>query len=449
VTRGPTRHPAAPGGGSLRSRPLVLLYAATFLFYLSFQVLLPVLPLYTTSLGGRESQIGLVIGVFAFAAMLLRPVAGELADRVGRYPLVVAGSLLFAAASAAYPTLGRTVTALLVVRFVHGMGMGLGPTAGTAMTADLAPPERRGAALGVYGMAGNASLAIGPYLGGELLERTGFGPVFALSATLGLASVLVATRLPETRPAEPARAPAGPPAAEARAATARLTEAGSATATGARATRASAATARLTEAPAATARLTGARAAVARLTGLFSAGALYPALLVLGLFVPYGALAAFLPLFAHQQRLGNPGLFFTAIALAAMAVRGGAGHLADRFGRRLVAAPALALVAAGLGLLAGAESAPRLLASAVLFGVGFGAAQPAILAMAADRVPPAERGRAMGTIFTAWELGILGGATLLGLVTDRFGYVATWLLAAAIAGLCALGAARRITRLRG
>ena len=75
-----------------------------------------------------------------------------------------------------------------------------------------------------------------------------------------------------------------------------------------------------------------------------------------------------------------------------------------------------------------------------LYGVGFGAGQPALLAMTADRVPPGERGRAMGTLYTAWELGISGGSIVLGLCATRLGYTATWWIAAAIAGMGALAA---------
>jgi MFS family permease len=114
-----------------------------------------------------------------------------------------------------------------------------------------------------------------------------------------------------------------------------------------------------------------------------------------------------------------------------------------------VTAPGLALAAVALLLLAGAGSMAWLVASAMLFGVGFGAAQPAILAMAADRVPPAERGRAVGTVYTALELGISSGAVLFGLWVARWGYRSMWLAAAASAGIGACAAARHIGRHRG
>jgi MFS family permease len=89
------------------------------------------------------------------------------------------------------------------------------------------------------------------------------------------------------------------------------------------------------------------------------------------------------------------------------------------------------------------------LGAAGLYGVGFGAGQPALLAMTGDRVPPAERGRAMGTLYTAWELGIFGGSVLLGFCATRLGYETTWWTAAAIAGIGAIAALCPGSRLRG
>jgi MFS family permease len=96
-----------------------------------------------------------------------------------------------------------------------------------------------------------------------------------------------------------------------------------------------------------------------------------------------------------------------------------------------------------------ATSVAGLLGAALLYGVGYGAAQPALMAMTADRVPPEERGRAMGTFYTAWELGISGGSILLGMAATRFGYPVMWWTAAAVTWLGAVAATRHITRLRG
>jgi MFS family permease len=390
-------------------RPFVVLWLATLLFYLGFQLLLPVMPLYATELGAREAHVGLIIGIFALAAMVLRPIAGDLADRVGRRPLVLLGAAIFLLAPLGYAVV-RTVPGLLLLRFFHGTGMGVGPTAATVIATDLTPPERRGAAMGAYGLASAVALAVGPYLGAALVRRAGFTTTFLVATVIELGALLLAWTLPETRPV-----------------------AGS-TATGAPAPGAS----------------TPPRGALGRFwRRWFSSAAVFPSGLVLALYVSYGGLATLLPLFAERRQLGNPGLFYTVFALVSLVVRSPAGRLSDRLGRRAVVAPALLLAAVGLVLLGLAASAEMFLASAAVYGVGFGAGQPALLAMTADRVPPAERGRAMGTLYTAWELGIFGGSILLGLSATRLGYEETWWIAAAIAAVGAAAALRPGGRPRG
>jgi len=123
------------------------LWASAFAFFFAFYLLLPTLPLYARTLGIPESQIGLIIGFFALSSMAMKPWAGWAADRFGRRPLLVAGALLFLASALLYGW-SRTVGALLLIRVVHGAGMGLFPTSSSAIVADMAPPGRRGEAMG-------------------------------------------------------------------------------------------------------------------------------------------------------------------------------------------------------------------------------------------------------------------------------------------------------------
>jgi len=60
---------------SLATRPFVLVCLATGCFYLSFYLILPVMPLYMAGLGGTSNQIGLIIALFAFVAICMRPLA--------------------------------------------------------------------------------------------------------------------------------------------------------------------------------------------------------------------------------------------------------------------------------------------------------------------------------------------------------------------------------------
>ncbi len=374
--------------------PFVGLCLSVFLFYVSFHLLLPLIPLYAVSLGLREAHVGLLHGFFAFSAMCWRPLAGHWADRIGRRPLVVLGPVIFALSSLGYSAAAGAAS-LLALRFFHGIGMGFGPTAGSVVVADVAPPDRRGEAMAIFGLTTTTGLIFGPYLGIEISERWSIHAAFATSAAVAAAAVGLALLLPETRPA-------GLPPPE------RLSP-----------------------------------------RSLFSRGALVPATLLLSLYFGYGGLLSFVPLFARREGLGNPGLFFTVFALAALVGRAQAGPLTDRFGRRVVLVPGLVAAGVALVALSGAGTRSGLVVSAALYGLGFGTAQPALMAMITDRVPPEERGRAMGTFFTAWEMGISTGSIILGVLLAWLGYTAMWWTAAAVAWAGALAASRRLTQFRG
>jgi MFS family permease len=134
---------------------------ATGCFYLSFYFILPVMPLYVASLGGTSSQIGLIIGLFATMAMLMRPPAGWLIDTRGTRPILLAGMVIFLLASLGYIA-AQSVQPILALRMFHRIGMGLFPTAATVVIAELAPATRRGEAMGWFGITNSLGLILGP-----------------------------------------------------------------------------------------------------------------------------------------------------------------------------------------------------------------------------------------------------------------------------------------------
>ena len=132
--------------------------------------MLPVLPRYVDGpLGAGNVAVGIVIGSYAITGLLLRPFAGRFADRRGRKPAVLIGSLLVAAGGFLY-LLPLGVGGLIAARLVLGAGEGTVFIAGSAWIVDLAPPERRGRVIGLYGLAVWAGLSIGP-LFGELIQH--------------------------------------------------------------------------------------------------------------------------------------------------------------------------------------------------------------------------------------------------------------------------------------
>jgi MFS family permease len=136
------------------------------------------------------------------------------------------------------------------------------------------------------------------------------------------------------------------------------------------------------------------------------------------------------PVYALRAGLENPGLYFLAFALAMIGGQTVGGRLSDRFGRAAVIVPGLLLLAAGIALVPSLRGL-ALLASGVVAGLGHGAAQPSLLALAVDRAGPAERGAALGTVGTFLEMGIGGGSILAGLLAGWIGLEAMFVLIAA------------------
>lgn len=356
-------------------RPFVVLWLGAFAFFLSFLLLLSVLPIFARRLGASDNAIGVVMASFAITSLLLRPPTGWGADRYGRRPFMLLGALLFVIASIAY---GWTAGALglVIVRLVHGAGMGLYPTAASAMVADLTPPQRRGEVLGLYGAAGSIALAIGPITGIAVVERLGFAVLFWIAGGVAAIACVLTLLIGET--------------------------------------------------------LARARAVPFTLAGAVSATALWPALITLGLMFTYGVQIAFLPLHADSHGV-NPGVFFLTFAVLTTLARGPAGRLSDRVGRPPVAAAGLLLAAVALVVLALSEGGPGLATAGAIYGLAYGTAQPALLAWCVDGAAEGERGRAMGTFYTALEIGIAIGAMASGVAVARWGFVETFLATAGVA----------------
>ena len=366
---------------SLATRPFVLVCLATGFFYLSFNLILPVMPLYVADLGGTSNQIGLIIGLFAFVAMFMRPLAGWLIDTRGNRDVLVAGMAIFLLASLGY-LLTPSVQGVLALRLFHGLGMGLFPTAATVVIAELAPPARRGEAMGWFGIANSISIILGPTGGLAVVARTGYATLFLLAAGVAALGLLCIWLLPlPARKASPlARLP--------------------------------------------------------RLGDVFSRAALLPSAILLSLCVSYGTVIAFIPIVARQRGLTNPGLFFTVYAAAMLLVRSKAGEISDRRGRAVVILPGMVIAAVSLATLGLTSGPTGVLLGAAIFGVGFGCVQPALMALTADRVALEERGKAMGTFYTAWELGIAAGAVGSGWILNitNFSVVLMICSAAALIG---------------
>ena len=180
-------------------------------------------------------------------------------------------------------------------------------------------------------------------------------------------------------------------------------------------------------------------------TGIVAVEALPMAWMALCMGMGFGAVSAFISIFARSRGFQNPGFYFMVQAIALLVSRIFLGRLADRYGRAFAIIPGIILMSMALALLPFAHGFLYFVISASLFGLGFGAAQPATMALLIDRVRPEQRGLASGTYYTGFDAGISIGSILLGAVSQHLGFGVMWPIAAVctLLGLAGFLADRR------
>jgi MFS family permease len=176
---------------ALLTRPVVLLILVSFAALFGFQLLLSVVPLYADEVGGGSSGAGLATAAFMLSTVLTQIQMPRILGRYG-YRRALAAGLLFLGVPALFYAYAGTLVAILVVTLVRGVGFGIVTVAFAALIVELAPPGRRGEALGLLGIAITLPTVFCNALGLWLAGRFGFEVVFllgGLSPLLGLVMI--------------------------------------------------------------------------------------------------------------------------------------------------------------------------------------------------------------------------------------------------------------------
>ncbi|HEY2948433.1 MAG TPA: MFS transporter [Micromonosporaceae bacterium] len=371
----------------IMSPALALVFLASFGSLTSFYLLLSVVPVYATSVGAGVTGAG-----FATGALMLSTVAAELASprliaRFGYRPVLVTGLVLLGAPALAFP-LSSSMTAILVVCAVRGLGFAIIMVVGGALIASLVPAERRGEGLGLYGVvAGVPSIAALP-LGVWLAGRVGYPAVFVAGAVTALAGLAA---VPGLRGHEPA-ADAGD----------------------------------------------GAERPIGVLAGLATPALLRPSLVFAATTVAGGVVVTFLPLAVTHASGGLVAIALLVQSAAATLTRWWAGRYGDRRGPAGLLAPAVLVAGTGMLLLAVTGSPVAVFTGMLLFGAGFGVAQNASLSVMLARVPTSGYGTVSAVWNLAYDAGYGVGAAGFGVVAAYTGQPAGF----AITGLLVLAALR-------
>lgn len=343
----------------------ILLCLSGFLFFASFNMIIPELPDYLTKMGGEDYK-GFIISLFTLAAGLSRPFSGKLTDTIGRIPVMIFGAFVCAACGLLYP-FASSVFVFLLLRFFNGLSTGFKPTATAAYIADVVPFNKRGEAMGVLGFFSSLGMAVGPSIGSYIAFYKGIDMMFYSSSLFAFLSVAVLFRMKESL-------------AEKQDFKLSLLK--------------------------------------VRFSDSIYKKAFPPSIAMMFLVVPFGVILTFIPDLSRDLHQLNKGIFFIYYTVATIMVRIFAGRLSDQLGRIPVIRMGVTFILIALIFMSQANSISQLNISAFIYGIGTGFSAPTLFAWTIDLSEAAKRGRAFATLYIALEIGIGFGALTSGQINN-------------------------------
>lgn len=359
------------------SKDFIIICLANFFIFLGFQMTLPTLPLFVKELDGSDQMIGLIVGIFTFSALLLRPMAGHMLETKGRKFVYLLGLSIFVLSVGSYAFIA-SIWLLIIMRVVQGIGWGYSTTATGTIATDLIPPKRRGEGLGYFGLSGNIALAFGPSLGLALYGKISFTWLFIIAASLGLVAFILSNFI-TYKPVKQTDVK---------------------------------------------------KEATKRKWDIFEKSAIQPSVLLFFITLTFGGIATFLPVYTEQENIGGIEIYFLLYALFLLISRSFSGRLYDRYGHIIVFLPGTLMIFVAMLLLMWLPNAMALFIAASLYGLGFGSIQPALQAWAVNNAAKERKGMATATYYSFFDLGIGTGALAFGQIASLTGYSEIYLTSA-------------------
>ncbi|ETK34648.1 MFS transporter, partial [Microbispora sp. ATCC PTA-5024] len=173
-------------GRSDGTRPLWPLYAAGFTTAFGAHGVAANLGAVTGGVGGSLLYLGLLLALYDGAEVVLKPVFGSLADRVGARPVLIGGLVAFVLASAAFAAAADPAL-LWAARLGQGAAASAFSPAASTLVARLTPESARGRVFGSYGFFKSIGYTTGPLAGGALVWLGGPRALFAVTAVVAAA----------------------------------------------------------------------------------------------------------------------------------------------------------------------------------------------------------------------------------------------------------------------
>ena len=334
-------------------------------------------PLFLKQFNPSKSQIGLIMGIHSLMAIFIRPFFGRLADIKGRKKISLIGIVFLILVLPFFHLLRDAGFLPVILRALTGIGWGISMTAILTMCSDLAPVERLARSMGIIGVAGLLSSALGPLLAEEVINRFGFSALFNTSLAFLFASFLCVLLTREVARQDNSQQ-------------------------------------------------------FHKLKSLLNVSIL-TLLLISILPIAHGAIRGavvyFIALFGKSIPLDRVGPFFLCFSGAAVLTRLGIGGLSDKYGRKQVIFPAVCIISFNLLLISQVKSFWMFILTGIIGGFGQGLIFPAVSTYIIDILGRENKALAISLYLAFFDIGMGFGSTFFGWISDLYGYRKMYLLA--------------------
>jgi len=351
-----------------------LLCFSSFLFFGSFNMIIPELPDFMRSFGG-EKYIGMHIAFFTLTAALSRPFSGKLTDRWGRVPVMIIGAVVTGVVSLFYP-FALNIYGFLFLRLLHGFSVGFKPTGTAAYITDVVPVNRRGESMGIVSFFGMVGMGMGNFVSSRIVMAYSIDALFFASSAVAIFSIIILLRLKETLE-DREKFHVG--------------------------------------------------LLKINISDLYEPTAVRPSIVMMLNTFCFGVVISLFPDFSLYHGIADKGIYFVFFTAASLVARVVGGKLSDIFGRVPVVRISTLVVAAGSLITGFSYDSISFFIGGLVFGAGYGLTSPSLFAWVADLAPKKSIGKGMSTLFISLEAGIGMGALMAGFFyqgdTSRFPWI--------------------------
>ena len=360
------------------NKDFIFLILSNFLMYITYYAVLSALPIYLVSeLHASKSQVGVVVGAFTIASVLVRPFSGFALDRFGRRTIFLSALVIYSFLFAGY-LVAITITSLILLRFAQGLTWGFTTVSGSTIAVDNIPSSKRGEGIGYFALSTTMGMSVGPVIGLFVCHQWGFIPMFISGLFISLASLGCAYMVHLRK------------------------------------------------------RFIVGKKIHLQMNNLFDRSSILPSLNLLVIMIPYGGLLSFIALYGRELGVHNSSLFFLIFAVGIGVSRLTSGKAFDRHGPRRILTLCLLLLIVGFPLLALAKSAALFYISAIIIGFGNGVVFPTFQSMVNNLADAKHRGAANSTLYTAVDIGMGFGMIMAGLIAQHYSISAIFGLSALV-----------------